>query len=53
MGVCVESAALQFSGGAFFYQHFAIYGPGDWAAASGGLMRGGTFFRQAAREDSD
>jgi len=43
---CVESATLQFSGGAFFInQHFAIYGPGDWAAADGGLMRGVTFFR--------
>ena len=26
---CVESAALQFSGWALFYQHFGIYGPSD------------------------
>lgn len=40
----MESAVLHYPGKALFHQHFAIYGPSDWAAVGGGLMRGGDFF---------
>jgi hypothetical protein len=46
---CVENATSIFWRAFFFYQHFAIYGPGDWAAADGGLMQGVPFFRRVAR----
>jgi len=50
-----KALLCNFLAGLFFYQHFAVYGPGDWAAAGGWrrVHAGRKFFRQVAREVSD